>query len=46
MSGRVPRAELWQAVPHVAEQEASRSLAAFHIDDRIAVVLSVRARAA
>jgi len=46
MSGRVPTAELWQAVRHVAEQEASRTLDAFHIDDRIAVVPSARARAA
>ncbi len=45
MSGQVPTAELWQAVRHVAEQEASRTLDAFHIDDRIAVVPSVRARA-
>jgi hypothetical protein len=45
--GQVPTAELWQAVRHFAEQEASRSLAAFHIDDRIAVVPpSMRARAA
>ncbi len=46
MCGQVPTADLWQAVRHVAEQEASRTLDAFHIDDRIAVVLSVRARAA
>jgi len=47
MCGQVPTAELWQAVRHVAEQEASRTLAAFHIDDRIAVVPpSMRARAA
>ncbi len=44
--GQVPTAELWQAVRHVAEQEASRTLEAFHIDDRIAVVPSARARAA
>ena len=46
MSGQVPTAHLWQAVLQVAEQEASRTLDAFHIDDRIAVVLSERARAA
>ena len=46
MCGQVPTAELWQAVLHVAEQEASRTLDAFHIDDQIAVVPSVRARAA
>ncbi len=46
MSGQVPTAELWQAVRHVAEQEASRTLDAFHIDDRIAVIPSARARAA
>ncbi len=45
MSGQVPTAELWQAVRHVAEREASRTLDAFHIDDRIAVVPSVRTRA-
>jgi len=47
LRGQVPTAELWQAVRHVAEQEASRSLPVFHIDDRIAVVPpSMRARAA
>lgn len=47
MTGQVPTAELWQAAVRVAEQEASRTLAAFHIDDRIAVVPpSMRARAA
>ncbi len=46
MCGQVPTAELWQAVRHVAEEEASRTLEAFHIDDRIAVVPSVRARSA
>src|SRR5574341_906616 len=40
MRGQVPTAELGEAVRHLAEQEASRSLAAFHIDDRIAVVPS------
>jgi hypothetical protein len=44
--GQVPTAELWQAARRVAEQEASRSLAAFHLDDRIAVVPSMRARVA
>ncbi|HSD51908.1 MAG TPA: hypothetical protein VLG48_10920 [Candidatus Methylomirabilis sp.] len=47
MTGQTPTAELWQAAVRVAEQEASRTLAAFHIDDRIAVVPpSMRARAA
>jgi hypothetical protein len=46
MCGQVPTAELWQAARRVAEQEASRSLAAFHLDDQIAVVPSMRARAA
>ncbi len=47
LRGQVPTAELWQAVRHVAEQEASRSLPVFHIDDRIAVVPpSMRAHAA
>ncbi len=47
LRGQVPTAELWQAVRQVAEQEASRRLPGFHIDDRIAVVPpSMRARAA
>jgi cytochrome c biogenesis factor len=46
LRGQVPTADLRQAVRRIAEQEASRSLPAFHIDDRLAVVLSMRARAA
>lgn len=46
MRGQVPTAELGEAVRHLAKQEASKSLAAFHIDDRIAVVPSMGARAA
>ncbi len=42
MCGQVSTADLRQAVRHVAEQEASRTLEAFHIDDRIAVVLCPR----
>jgi hypothetical protein len=46
MYGQIPTAELRQAVLHVAEEEASRLLAAFHIHDRMAIVPSARARAA
>ncbi len=46
MHGQVPTAELRQAVLHVAEQEASRFLDAFHIQDRLAVVPSMGSRAA
>jgi hypothetical protein len=46
LRGQVPTAELWRLARQVAEQEASRSLAAFSIDDRVAVVLSKRAHAA
>ncbi len=46
MHGQVPTVEFRKAVIHVAEQEASRTLAACHIQDRIAVVSSVGMRAA
>ncbi len=44
--GQVPTAELRQAVLHVAEQEASRFLEAFAIQDQLAVVPSMGSRAA
>ena len=46
MHGQVPTGGLRQAVLRVAAHEAARFLAAYHIQDRIAVVPSAGARAA
>jgi hypothetical protein len=46
MHGQVPTGEFRQAVLHVATQESARVLAAFSVQDRMAVVPSAGTRAA